>query len=139
MPSSKNTHKNPPDERVVYLVLKNLFKGPEAKVRQPKSIHKVIQRNETNGDVASLVDAHGINAICNTTRTLLTEQIFESTLNAKLRFPEIFDISPAQSAEREASEAEAARSEADALKRCAGDKHDIKTPTKGIAKTECGE
>lgn len=54
--------------------------------------------------------------ICNTARVLLTEQIFESTLKAKIRFPEVFDESPTQSAEREASEAEAARNEANAIK-----------------------
>ncbi|KAE9374093.1 hypothetical protein N431DRAFT_543550 [Stipitochalara longipes BDJ] len=59
-------NKNPPDERVVYLALKNVFKGSNA--------------------------------------------------DAKIRFPEVFDVSPAQSAEREASEAEAARNDAIALK-----------------------
>ncbi|OCK80284.1 hypothetical protein K432DRAFT_434859 [Lepidopterella palustris CBS 459.81] len=59
--------KNPPDERVVYLALKNVFKGTYAEI-------------------------------------------------PKLRFPEVFDVSPAQSAEREASEAEAARNEANAIK-----------------------
>jgi hypothetical protein len=33
-------------------------------------------------------------------------------LRAKIRFPRLFDVSPAQNAEREASEAEAARDEA---------------------------
>jgi hypothetical protein len=48
-------------------------------------------------------------------RTLLTEEIFKSTLRAKIRFPEVFDVSRAQTAEREASEAEAARNEATAI------------------------
>ncbi|EDN04901.1 predicted protein [Histoplasma mississippiense (nom. inval.)] len=67
-PSEAETmgNKNPPDERVVYLALKNIFKGPSAE--------------------------------------------------AKIRFPEVFDVSPVQSAEREASEAEAARNEANAIK-----------------------
>ncbi|KIM95471.1 hypothetical protein OIDMADRAFT_67125, partial [Oidiodendron maius Zn] len=55
----------PPDERVVFLALKNVFKGQDAE--------------------------------------------------AKIRFPELFDLSPTQSAEKEASEAEAARHEADAI------------------------
>ncbi|KAI0191402.1 hypothetical protein EV127DRAFT_363792 [Xylaria flabelliformis] len=58
--------KNPPDERVVYLALKNVFKGKNAE--------------------------------------------------AKIRFPEVFDVSPAQSADRAASEAEAAINEANAIK-----------------------
>lgn len=47
---------------------------------------------------------------------LLESQVFDSTLKAKIRFPELFDISPAQGAKREASEAEAARDEANTVK-----------------------
>jgi hypothetical protein len=36
---------------------------------------------------------------------LVEEQIFESTLKAKMRSPELVDVSPPQSADREASEA----------------------------------
>jgi len=50
---------------------------------------------------------------------LLEEDIFASTLKAKIRFPEVFDVSPAQSAEQSASEVEAAKSEADAIKHAA--------------------
>jgi hypothetical protein len=109
-------NKNPPDERVVYLALKNVFKGPNAGVRQPKTIRKLINKSQDQGDVADLIKSHNIDTICNTTRVLLTEQIFESTLKAKIRFPEVFDVSPAQSAEREASEVEAAKNEANAIK-----------------------
>jgi hypothetical protein len=107
--------KNPPDERVVYVALKNVFKGCNAEVRQPKLIRKLIVNHQGQADVTDLVQAHTIEAICNTARVLLTEQIFESTLKAKMRFPEVFDVSPAQSAERETSEAEAARNEANAI------------------------
>lgn len=109
-------NKNPPDERVVYLALKNVFKGPDAEVRQPKAIRKLINKSQKQAGVADLVRAHNIDVICNTARTLLTEQVFGSTLRAKIRFPEVFDVSPAQTAEREASEAEAARNEANAIK-----------------------
>lgn len=109
-------NKNPPDERVVYLALKNVFKGPNAGVRQPKVIRRFISKSQEHGDVADLLKAHNIDTICNTARTLLTEQIFESTLKAKIRFPEVLDVSPAQSAEREASEAEAARNDANAIR-----------------------
>lgn len=46
---------------------------------------------------------------------LLCDEIFDSTLKAKIRFPELFGLSPAQSAEREVSKAEAARHDADAI------------------------
>ncbi|KAB5511395.1 hypothetical protein GE09DRAFT_1015037, partial [Coniochaeta sp. 2T2.1] len=109
------SNKTLPDERVVYLALKNVFKGPNAEVRQLKKIQKLILMNQQQGDVASLIRAHNIDTVCNTVRTLLIEQIFASTLKAKIRFPEVFDVSPTQSAEREASEVEAARNEANAI------------------------
>jgi hypothetical protein len=109
-------NKNLPDERVVYLTLKNVFKGPDAEVRQLKSIRKLITKYQKQYDVANLINAHSLDTVCNIARTLLTEQIFESTLKAKIRFPEVFDVSPTQSAEREASEAEAVRNKANAIK-----------------------
>jgi hypothetical protein len=38
-------NKNPPDERVVYLALKNVFRGRNAEVRQPKAIRNLIGKN----------------------------------------------------------------------------------------------
>jgi hypothetical protein len=46
----------------------------------------------------------------------LNSKFFESTLKAKIRFPEVFEVSPAQSAERSAFEAKAARTEAVAIR-----------------------
>lgn len=66
-----------------------------------------------------MIEEHNLDNVINTARTLLEEDIFASTLKAKIRFPEAFEVSPAQSAERSASEAEAARSEADAIKHAA--------------------
>lgn len=58
--------------------------------------------------------------MCNVVRSLLEQQVFKSTLKAKIRFPEVFEVSPAQSAERSASEKEAVRSEADAIQVAVG-------------------
>jgi hypothetical protein len=110
--------KNPPDERLVYLALKNVFKGPDAQLRIAKKIRKLIQKHLDDGDaeVSALVAEHNIDNVCNTAKALLQDEIFASTLKAKIRFPEVFEVSPAQSAERVASEAEAARSDADAIR-----------------------
>ncbi|KAB5516962.1 hypothetical protein GE09DRAFT_1159085 [Coniochaeta sp. 2T2.1] len=104
-----------PDERVAYVALKNVFKGSDAEVRQLPKIRKLILNNQEQHNVANLIKAYNIDTVCNTARTLLTERIFESTLEAKICFPEVFDVSPAQSAAREASEVEAAKNEANAL------------------------
>lgn len=108
--------KNAPDEKVIYLALKNVFKGQNAEVRHPKAIRKVIDNRRGRGDVAGLLKSHNIDTICDTARVLLTEKIFESTLKAEARFPEVFRKSPTQNAAREASETEATRIEANAIK-----------------------
>ena len=110
--------KNPPDERLVYLAFKNVFNGPDAQLRTTKKIRKLIQKHLDNGDgeVRALVAEHNIDNVCNSAKALLQNEIFGSTLRAKIRFPEVFEVSPAQSAERVASEAEAARSDADAIR-----------------------
>ncbi|RDL30367.1 Uncharacterized protein BP5553_10245 [Venustampulla echinocandica] len=117
--------KNPPDERLVYLALKNVFKGPDAQLRIPKKIRKLIQKQLENGhaELRALVAEHNINNVCNVAKALLQDSIFSSTLRAKIRFPEVFEVSPAQSAERVASEAEAARSDADAIRDAAEGLH----------------
>ena len=109
------SNSNRPDERVVYLTLKNVFMGNVAEMRKLTAIRKVIQKERRQSEVESLVSAHGLETICTTTRSLLLEGIFKSTMRAKIRFPEVFDVSPTQSAEREASEAEAVRCEATAI------------------------
>ena len=59
--------------------------------------------------LTDILREHIIDRTCNVAKEILEDQVFHSTLRAKIRFPELFDVSPAQSAEREVSEAEAAR------------------------------
>lgn len=104
-----------PDERVIYLAFKNVFKGQNAEVRNAKPIRKLIQKHQHQHDVKQLVREHSLDRLCSLSQSLLAQEIFSSVLKAKLRFPELFNPSPTQSAEKEASEAEAARHEADAI------------------------
>ena len=60
--------------------------------------------------------AYGLDVLTATVRSLLQDKIFSSTLCAKMRFPEVFEVSPVQSAEREVAESEAARSDEVAIK-----------------------
>jgi len=114
--------KNRSDERLVYLALRNVFKGPDAELRALGKIRKRIQKHldDKDAEVHALVAEHDIDDVCYTAKALLQDDIFASTLRAKIRFPEVFDVSPAQSAERVASEAEAARSDSDAIRDAAG-------------------
>lgn len=111
--------KNPPDERLVYLALKNIFKGGNANLRRLKRIRELVLSHQNNGDVRSLIEEHNVDNVAQTAKLLLEDGIFASTMQARIRFPEVFQVSPAQSAERSASEVEAAKSEADAIKHAA--------------------
>lgn len=109
--------KFPPDERTVYLAFKNVFKGPDVQPQSDKKIKKKIRKHENQSDeIRALVHEHNIDNVGNSVKALLDDDIFASTLKAKMRFPELFDVSPAQSAERAASEAEAVRTELDAMR-----------------------
>lgn len=108
--------KHTPDERVVYLALKNIFKGDHAQLRNKGRILKLINKHKTDTDVEGLVREHNIDIVCNVAADLLAQDIFLSTIKAKIRFPEVFEVSPAQSAERSISETEAARTEVDAIR-----------------------
>lgn len=135
-----------PDERLVYLALKDSFKGADAQIRKAKKVRDLVQKAQHNVDVRDLIREHNLENVCIVAKALLEQQIFESTLRAKVRFPEVFEISPAQSAERSASEAEAARLEADAVRSAsggqnndapAGESHDfplsnVKVPPTGL-------
>jgi hypothetical protein len=75
--------KNPPnlpDERLVYLALKNTFKGADAQVRKTKKVRELIQKTQQNIDVRDLIKEHNIDNVCNVAKALLEQQIFESTL-----------------------------------------------------------
>ena len=108
--------RNSPDERVIYLALKDIFRGPDAQLRKSKKVRELIQKHQHCADIRDLIEEHSFDNVYSVTKVLLEQQVFESTLRAKLRFPEVFEVSPAQSAEREASEAEAAKTEADAIR-----------------------
>lgn len=102
--------KNAPDDKDVYLAFTNIFAGPNSEVRKKSDIKKLVRRNEKLPEVALLLGKHGFAraAVYGRIKALLEDQVFGSHLHAKLRFPDLFAASPAQTAEREASEAEAA-------------------------------
>lgn len=120
---------NPPDERLVYLAFKNIFSGQDAHLRRQRRIHQLIRQNQNNDDVQPLIQEHNIANVEKTAEALLREGIFASTLRAKIKFPEVFDVSSVQSAERAASEVEVAQSETDTIKQAAeGHLYNFLTP-----------
>jgi hypothetical protein len=101
--------KNQPDERLVYVALKGIFKGPNGQIRRDKKIRKLIKEHQNDFNIRNLIQEHDIGDLCHVAKTLLEAQIFESSLKAKLRFPEAFEVSPSQTLERAISESEAAK------------------------------
>ncbi|KAF1923568.1 uncharacterized protein M421DRAFT_46247, partial [Didymella exigua CBS 183.55] len=104
-------------KRTVYLVFKSVFNGINTHPRTDKTIKRKIQThgNRTE-EIRTLLQEHNLDDVSKSVKTLLEGDIFRSILKAKMRFPELFDVSPAQSAERAASEAEATRTEEDAIR-----------------------
>jgi len=117
--------KIPPDERSVYLAFKHVFNGPDTQPQNDKAIRKKIRKYESeNEEIQALIQEHNVKPLGNAIKALLEGDIFASTLRAKIRFPELFDVSPAQNAERALSEAEAAKAEADAIREVTVEQHD---------------
>lgn len=104
-----------PDQRLVYLHCRSLFDGVNAQLRQKKHIRRILQANKTS--IVILTQEFSVDAICSVAKELLQDGIFESTSKARLRFPEVFETTAAQKSARVASEAEVARSEAEAIEK----------------------
>ena len=101
-----------PDGRLVYLHCSSIFSGANAQVRRPKAVTRLLEQRKES--IKILTKEFPLPAIAATAKELLEEEIFESLPRAKLRFPELFQTSETQEAERAASEAEVVRIEAEA-------------------------
>ncbi|KAL4860773.1 hypothetical protein BDV12DRAFT_191504 [Aspergillus spectabilis] len=84
-----------PDERLVYLACQHIFRGPNSMVRKRKQVMSLIQRNQPA--LTDILREYNIDRTCNIAKSLLDDEIFHSNLRAKIRFPELFDVSPARS------------------------------------------
>jgi hypothetical protein len=102
------------DDREVYMVFNTIFQGPNSQIRQPASIKRLVTKHQEEPQVAQLLEEYGA-PIYDKLKRLLCEKVFESTLKAEEKFPELFEVSGAQSAEREISEAEATADHAKAV------------------------
>ena len=103
-----------PDERLIYLACQHIFRGTNSQVRKLKAVKGLIKQNKVA--LTDILREYDIDRTSAVAKKLLKSQVFDSTLNARNRFPELFDVSPTLSAEREASEKEAARDEANTVR-----------------------
>jgi hypothetical protein len=123
--------KSLPDERRVYLALKGVLQGQDVHIRQPKTIRTFIERQQNHADIQQLIREYSIGSLCKTAKALFKDQIFESTLKAKIRFPEVFEVTPNQTAERAMSEHEAAKNEDAAIQSVTDGQPDMSEIAKG--------
>ena len=101
-----------PDGRLVYLHCSSIFSGANAQIRKAKKISQLLQKHK--GSIKILTKEFTLPAIAAVAKDLLEELIFESLSRARLRYPELFQPSETQEAERAASEAEVLKIEAEA-------------------------
>lgn len=101
------------DQQRIFLAYRALFEGQNAQVRQPKAIRRILVSSKKSS--SPLVQSLGFNNVVLALKELLERGIFASELKAKLAFPVLYETSPEQDALHEASDAGAAREEAEAL------------------------
>ncbi|KAL8676336.1 MAG: hypothetical protein Q9186_007142 [Xanthomendoza sp. 1 TL-2023] len=100
-----------PDGKLVYLLCTNIFRGPNAKPRRANTVPQLLKDHRAS--IKILTNEFPLPAIAAVAKELLEQGIFESLDRAKLRYPELFQPSETQKAERAASEAEVVRIEAE--------------------------
>ena len=101
------------DRKQVFLAYRAIFSGTNALIRQPKAIFRVVSLHRQS--CQSLLKRLGEQHVVDTLKELLTREVFVSKRKAELAFPDLYKTSAAQDAQHHASEAHAARSEAEVL------------------------
>ncbi|GKT44873.1 uncharacterized protein ColSpa_05054 [Colletotrichum spaethianum] len=101
------------ERQQVYRMCRALFSGDGAQLRQKKRVRKVLVKNKSS--LQPLFEGMGEEKLVIIAQFLLENRVFESDLQAMLMFPDLFRTSPRRDAQREASEADAAKSVANAL------------------------
>lgn len=79
-----------PDPSRVYTDCRSIFVGAGALFRKSSSIRNLLQKHRNS--ITSLLREFSLEAICLVAQNLLRERIFEFPAKAKLRFPELFQI-----------------------------------------------
>lgn len=79
-----------PDPSRVYTDCRSIFAGAGALFRKSSSIKNLLQKHRDS--IAPLLREFSLDAICFVAQDLLRKRIFEFPARAKLRFPELFQI-----------------------------------------------
>ena len=102
----------PAERRRVFLAYRTVFNDTNAHIRKTK-VREVVQSHSKS--FKPLIRDLDFEQVVDVVKSLLDQSIFESELQAKIAFPELFRSWTARDVQRSASEVDAARSEAEAL------------------------
>ncbi|KAH8656439.1 hypothetical protein BGZ61DRAFT_434384 [Ilyonectria robusta] len=97
----------------VYISCRAIFSGNNAQVRKQKKVKELVEKSRKS--LKTLLQDLGHDTVIAILRSLLEGKIFESEIRAKIEFPELFRSSTIRDVQRQASEADAANSTAEAL------------------------
>ena len=129
----KKTSK-PERRRMVFLTARAVFFGDNAQIRDRSAVKTVLQRHTATFQQA--IQDFGSNIVVDIIASLLENRIFESELKAKLAFPELYQVSAVRNLQHDASEQDAARSEAEALEEISEPEVDVDGLDLDATKTE---
>lgn len=90
-------------QQAVYLALRGFFTGEVARLREKKAIRRIIKAHE--GDIDLLVKKYTLEGVVGVARSLVLEEVFESELKAKERFPAAFKNAVASNADETSEQA----------------------------------
>lgn len=104
------------NEKRVFLACRAIFDG-KARVRKKKTILKIVLQHQQI--CQTLLNDLGEKHLIDILKSLLERRVFDSELEAKLAFPDLFTTSAARDLQHNTTEADAAKSEAKALENIA--------------------
>lgn len=123
----------------MYLHCRNVFTGPNARVRKVKKVRKLLEKNQHS--FATLADDYNLETICNVAKELLDAGIFNSTSKAETQFPELFRSPDGGWEEGDSSDFNATRSKVDAMEEViSSEEESIKIlHVSGLKPSSCGK
>ncbi|KAI1027169.1 hypothetical protein LB504_008018 [Fusarium proliferatum] len=105
------------NERVIYQATKDIFNDQNAKMRDRGAVRALINSNSRTGtEMLRVVNKHGFDAVSQTVLKLLSDKVYESTLIARQRFPDLVEASTSQAADETQVKTEVATTGQAALK-----------------------
>ena len=126
------------EQQRIFLAYRTIFEGQTAQLRRQKKIEEVVDAHQKHPS-RGLLQTLGKKKVVGVLKTLLERRVFESELKAKLAFPALFQTTVAQDAQHNASEIDAARSEAEALEEVASVNADNEEHVEEALEHEPGE